>query len=64
MALLSLVGLFRRRKMKSRVVVILHDAIWVEAPPEEAGEAKHLLAQSMTNAVELPFVPLDIDFQE
>ena len=62
MALLSLVGLFRRRKMKSRVVMILHDAIWVEAPEEEAAEAKHLLEESMTNAVELPFVPLEVDF--
>lgn len=33
MALLSLVGTFRRRKMGSRVVMILHDAIWVEAHP-------------------------------
>ncbi len=61
MALLSLVGLLRQRKMKSRVVMVLHDAIWVEAPEDEAAEAKHLLAESMTNAVELPVVPLEVD---
>ena len=63
MALMTLVGLFRRRKMKSRVVMILHDAIWVEAPEEEAVEAKSLLEQAMVGAVEFPFVPLEADFQ-
>jgi DNA polymerase I-like protein with 3'-5' exonuclease and polymerase domains len=48
--------------MKSRVVMILHDAIWVEAPEEEANEAKRLLEQSMIGAVEFPFVPLAVDF--
>ena len=62
MALMNLIGSFRRKKMKSRVAMILHDAIWVEAPAEEAQEAKRLLAQSMTNAIEYPFVPLDVDF--
>ncbi len=32
MALMNLIGSFRQKKMKSRVVMILHDAIWVEAP--------------------------------
>jgi len=63
MALLSLVGTFRRQKMKSRVVMILHDAIGVEAPEEEAEEAKRLLEQSMVRAVEFPFVSLEVDFQ-
>jgi DNA polymerase I len=63
MALLSLVGTFRQRRMKSRVVMILHDAIWVETPEEEAEEAKRLLEQSMVGAVELPSVPLEVDFQ-
>ena len=62
MALMNLIGSFRRKKMKSRVVMILHDAIWVEAPAEEAQEAKRLLEQSMNSAVDYPFVPLDVDF--
>jgi DNA polymerase I-like protein with 3'-5' exonuclease and polymerase domains len=48
--------------MKSRVVMIVRDAIWVEAPAEEAEEANRLLEQSMISAVDYPFVPLDIDF--
>ncbi len=48
---MNLVGLFLRKEMKSRVVMILHDAIWVEAPGEEAEQAKSLLEHSMKNAV-------------
>ncbi|MEI8183836.1 MAG: hypothetical protein WCG29_14150 [Desulfomonile sp.] len=49
---MNLVGLFLRKEMKSRVVVmILHDAIWVEALGEEAEHAKSLLEHSMKNAV-------------
>lgn len=62
MALMNLIGSLRQKKMKSRVVMILHDAIWVEAPEEEANEAKRLLEQSMISAVDYPFVPLDVDF--
>jgi DNA polymerase I len=62
MALLSLVGTFRKKKMRGRVVMILHDAIWVEAPEEEAEEAGILLEQSMKHAVDMPFVPLEVEF--
>lgn len=62
MTLMNLVGDFRRKKMKSRVVMILHDAIWVETPIEEAEKAKRLLAGSMTEAADYPCVTLDIDF--
>jgi DNA polymerase I len=63
MAMMLLIGSLRQKKMKSRVVAILHDAVWVEAPAEEAGEAKRLLEQSMIEAVEYSFVPLEIEFQ-
>ena len=63
MALLSLVGTFREKKMQSRVVMILNDAIWVEAPEEEADEAQKLLERSMKHAVEMPFVPLEVEFE-
>ncbi len=63
MALLSSVGTFRRRKMKSRVVMILHDAIWVEAPGEEAEEATRVLEHAMKHAVKMPYVPLEVEFQ-
>jgi DNA polymerase I len=63
MALRSLVGELRRRQMKTRVVMILHDAIWVEAPEEEAEEAKRLLKLAMTGAVEYPLAPLETELQ-
>ncbi len=63
MALLSFVGTLRRRKMKSWVVMILHDAIWLESPEDEAKEARGLLDYGMKNALEMPFVPLEVDFE-
>ncbi len=63
MALMNFVGTFRRNKMKGRVVMILHDAIWVEAPVEEAEVARPPLEQSMKNAVDITFVRLEVDFQ-
>jgi DNA polymerase I len=63
MALMTLAGTFRRRQMKSLAVMILHDAIWVEAPEAEAKEAKRLLEEAMKGAVEFPFVPLEVDFE-
>jgi DNA polymerase I len=64
MALMNLIGSFRQKKMKSRVVMILHDAIWVEAPVEESEEAEKILAKSMRGAVEHPLVTLDVDLAE
>ncbi len=52
-----------KKDMKSRIVMILHDCIWVEAPVEEVGEAKRLLIKSMTEAVDYPFLPLEVEFQ-
>ena len=52
----------REKKMQSHVIMILHDSIWVEASDEEAEEARKLLERSMKHAVEMPFVPLDVEF--
>ena len=32
--------------MKARIVMMIHDALWVEAPQEEANEARHLVKQN------------------
>lgn len=42
--------------------MILHDAIWIEAPEAEAEEAQRLLEKAMKHAVVTPFVPLEVDF--
>ena len=62
MALMSLSGDLRQRKMKIRVVIVLHDAIWAEAPAEEAEKAKRLLVQSMKDAVEYTYGRLEVEF--
>jgi DNA polymerase I-like protein with 3'-5' exonuclease and polymerase domains len=49
--------------MQSRVVMILHDAIWVEAPQGQAGEAQRLLGEAMKHSVEMPSVPLEVEFE-
>ncbi len=62
LAYVSLQAIFQRRKMKSRVVMIIHDAIWVEAPEEEAERARTLMEDAMKNAVEFLLVPLEVEF--
>jgi DNA polymerase I-like protein with 3'-5' exonuclease and polymerase domains len=49
--------------MKSRVVMILHGAIWVEAPHEEAEQVRHLMRKMMTTAARLR-VPVGVDFKD
>jgi DNA polymerase I-like protein with 3'-5' exonuclease and polymerase domains len=63
LAVVSLSGRFRKRDMKSRIVMILHDCIWVEAPKAEAGEAKSLLIEAMRGAAEYPSVPLEMEME-
>jgi DNA polymerase I-like protein with 3'-5' exonuclease and polymerase domains len=44
--------------------MILHDAIWVDAPEEEAERARILMEDTMKNAVEFPLVALGVDFKD
>jgi len=43
--------------------MIIHDAIWVEAPEEEAELARTLMEDTMKNAVEFSLAPLEVDFK-
>lgn len=61
-AVVRLDRIFRRRNMKARIVMMIHDCIWVEAAEEEKGEVKHLMRKIMTTAGKLS-VPLEIDFE-
>ena len=63
LAVVGLYGIFRRQNMRSRIVMLIHDCIWVEAPQEEVEEARKIMKDVMENAVEYPLVPLDIEFQ-
>jgi len=47
--------------MKSRIVMMIHDALWVEAPNEEENVVKRLVRRIMTTAGRLR-VPLEVEF--
>lgn len=61
-AMLRLDRIFRRRNMKTRIVMMIHDSLWVETPQEEAEQVKYLMKKIMTTAAELS-VPLDVDIE-
>ena len=61
MVVMRLYAQFRDLGMRSRVVMTIHDAIYVEAPREEEQEARKLLKEEMGLAVELPVVPMEVD---
>ncbi len=60
-AMMRLYSSFRDRGMRSRIVITIHDAVYVEAPDEEEHEARRLLKTQMEEAVEMPVVPLEVD---
>jgi DNA polymerase I-like protein with 3'-5' exonuclease and polymerase domains len=43
--------------------MVIHDALWVETPHEEAEQVKHLIRKMMTTAANLR-VPLEAEFQD
>jgi DNA polymerase I len=59
-AMLRLDRILRRRNMKARIVMVIHDALWVEAPHEEAEQVRHLLRKMMTTTGKLR-VPLEVE---
>jgi len=63
MAVMRLYAAFRDLNMKSRVVMVIHDAVYVEAPEEEAQRARQLMKAEMEDAVEMPIVPLEVDIE-
>jgi DNA polymerase I len=63
MAVMRLYARFRDLGMKSRVVMTIHDAVYVEAPDEEAEEAKEIMKAQMEAAVEIPLVPVEDDIE-
>lgn len=59
-AMVRLHRIFRRRKMGARIVMMIHDALWVEASYEDEGQVRHLVRKMMTTAAKLR-VPLEVD---
>jgi DNA polymerase-1 len=62
-AMVRLDRIFRRRKMGARIVMAIHDALWVEGPHQEAGQIRHLMRRMMTTAGKLD-VALAVDFEQ
>jgi len=61
MAVMRLTAKFRDLGMKSRIVMVIHDAIYIEAPVSEKEQARHWIKAIMEAAVEMPNVPLEVD---
>jgi len=61
MAVMRLWVKFRNERMRNRIGMVIHDAVYVEAPEAEAQQARHWMKVIMKEAVEMPFVRLEID---
>jgi DNA polymerase I-like protein with 3'-5' exonuclease and polymerase domains len=48
--------------MQARLVMMIHDSIWVECPKKEESEVKRLMERMMVTAGNLD-VPLKVDFE-
>jgi DNA polymerase I len=48
---------FWRSRAAARIIMMIHDALWVEAPEKEADEVRHLMRRMMSTAAKLR-VPL------
>jgi DNA polymerase I-like protein with 3'-5' exonuclease and polymerase domains len=48
--------------MGTRIVMMIHDALWMEAPQEEAEQVRHLMRRMMTTAGKLR-IPLEVDIK-
>lgn len=59
-AMLDIDRKLRREKMRSQMILQVHDELVFEVPPEEAAHLIELVKKSMENAVELK-VPLKVD---
>ncbi len=55
--------IFHRQGMAARIVMMIHDSLWVESPGEEAAEVRHLMRRMMTTAAKLR-VPLVVGFSD
>jgi DNA polymerase-1 len=60
-AMLRLDRIFRRRNMKARIVMMIHDALWAEAPTDEQSQVRELMQFVMTNASDLA-VHMQVEF--
>jgi len=63
MAVMRLYATFRDLGMKSCIVMVIHDAIYVESPDKEDEQARQRMKRMMEAAIEMPTVPLEVDLE-
>jgi DNA polymerase-1 len=59
-AMIDLHGELLRRKLRTRMILTVHDELLFESPKEEVDDAAALVRERMESAVKLD-VPLDVD---
>jgi DNA polymerase-1 len=59
-AMIDLHGELSRRRLRTRMILTVHDELLFEAPKDEVGDAAALVRERMESAVKLD-VPLDVD---
>jgi DNA polymerase I-like protein with 3'-5' exonuclease and polymerase domains len=54
---------FRDLGMKGRIVTVIHDAVYVEAPSNEEQRARYWMKTIMEDAVDMLIVSLEVDIE-
>lgn len=62
-AMLEIYNELKKRNMKSKIILQVHDEVLIETNPEEKGEIEQILKNKMENVIKLK-VPLKIDIEE
>ncbi len=62
-AMIKVMNELKEKKLKSKIVLQVHDEMMIEAPIEEAEQVKELLKRNMENVIDLK-VPLIVDVIE
>ncbi len=64
LALIKLHSELKALTTDAKIVMAVHDSIWVEASDQVAAEVRKIMKDTMTKAVEYPLVPLDVEFDK
>ena len=63
LAMINIYNKLNENKLKSKIVLQVHDELLIEAIPEEKEQVEEILKQEMENVITLK-VPLKIDIEE
>ena len=60
LAMVRIFAQFKRHHMRSRIVMTIHDSLWVHAPADEQEIAQEMVEIEMTRAIPMS-VPVRVD---